>query len=257
MVCHLIGLDLALPLDLEMIRNGEGEVVAAKRLLERVFEHYARFFDVVVGDALYLEGPFFRYCLNHGKDVLAVLKGNNPALLEDARAVFDEMTPQVKHRDKGTIRFWDSEGFTSSENISAPLRVLHTEETEAKRKRIGGQWVTTTETSSWYWATTLPKTRCPTSVLWKAGHHRWDIENGNFNTLRRDWALNHCFKHDPVAIVNFILTLFIAFVLLQSFYHRNLKPQLRYIFNTLIRIADELHADLTRGNLHAPWRPPP
>ena len=50
-VCHLIGFDLALPLDVEMIRPGEDEVGAAKRLLERVFRDYARFFDAVVGDA--------------------------------------------------------------------------------------------------------------------------------------------------------------------------------------------------------------
>jgi len=31
-VCHLVGFDLALPLDLEPILPGEGEVIAAKRL---------------------------------------------------------------------------------------------------------------------------------------------------------------------------------------------------------------------------------
>lgn len=39
-VCHLIGFDLAVPLDVEAIRPGEGEVIAAKRLLARVFEHF-------------------------------------------------------------------------------------------------------------------------------------------------------------------------------------------------------------------------
>lgn len=253
MVCHLIGFDLALPLDVEMIGPHEGEVVAAKRLLQRVLTHYGRFFDVVVGDAIYLEGPLFGFCLKHGKDVVAVLKNNNPALLEDARAVFEHITPVVKDRHSATVRFWDAEGFTASENIAVPLRVLHTEETKTKRQRIAGQWQTATETSCWYWATTLPKARCPTGVLWKAAHHRWDIENDNFNTLSRDWGLNHCFKHDPVAIVNFILTLFIAFVLIQAFYHRNLKPQLRFIFNTLIGIADQLHAALAAGTLSVPW----
>jgi hypothetical protein len=30
--------------------------------------------------------------------------------------------------------------------------------------------------------------------------------------------------HDPTAIVNLVLTLFLAFVLLQCFWRRNLKP---------------------------------
>ena len=42
--CHLIGFDLALPLDLEPILPGEGEVIAGKRLLERVFKNYSKFF---------------------------------------------------------------------------------------------------------------------------------------------------------------------------------------------------------------------
>ena len=77
-----------------------------------------------------------------------------------------------------------------------------------------------------------------------------------------DWALNHCFKHDPTAIVNFVLTPFIAFVLVQSFYYRNLKPQMRGLFGTLISITDELYASLYRIQLrttfamHAPNPPP-
>jgi hypothetical protein len=53
-VCHLIGLELATPLDVEPIRPGEGEVTAAKRLAERVFGNYSRFFEAVVADALYM-----------------------------------------------------------------------------------------------------------------------------------------------------------------------------------------------------------
>lgn len=67
---------------------------------------------------------------------------------------------------------------------------------------------------------------------------------GRNKALYNDWALNHCFKHDPRAIVNFVLTLFIAFVLVQSFYRRNLKPQARALFGTLIAIADELYVSL-------------
>ena len=46
-VFHLVGFPIAMPLDVEMIRPGEGEVIAAKRLLEQVLGRYGRFFDVV------------------------------------------------------------------------------------------------------------------------------------------------------------------------------------------------------------------
>ena len=86
-VAHLIGFDLPVVLDIEMLAPGEGEISAAKRLLERLMERYGRFFDAVVGDALFWEAPLFELCRKHDKRLLAVLKDNNPALLADAQAL--------------------------------------------------------------------------------------------------------------------------------------------------------------------------
>ncbi len=242
-VCTLIGFDLALPLDVEMVQPGEDEVGAAKRLLKRVFREYSRFFDAVVGDAAYLEGPFFRFCQERGKHVIAVLKNNNRALLADAEGVFSAEEPRVTDDGRRTIEYWDAEGFTSSSGIDTPLRVLHTLETETKRERIAGKWEKKTETHTWWWATTIPKAVMPSRQIWQAAHKRWEIENQIFNTLVTHWSLNHCFRHEPTAIENFILTIFIAFVLVQAFYRRNLKAPLRARF-TLIAIASQLYLGL-------------
>ncbi len=260
-VCHLIGFNLAIPLDVELIRPGEGEVIAAKRLAKRVFGNYSRFFDAVVGDALYMEGPFFNFCLDRGKHIIAVLKGNNKSLLEDAQGLFSNTEPEIWNKEDCSIKYWHAEGF-KTETIDVPLRILHTEETHHKRRRIAGEWVEKDHRQSWWWATTIPEKKLSTPHLWQAGHRRWDIENCNFNTLGRDWALNHRFKHDPTAIVNFVLTLFIAFVLVQSFYYRNLKAPMRVLFGTLVSITEELYASLyhiqlrTAFAMHAPNPPP-
>jgi hypothetical protein len=66
---------------------------------------------------------------------------------------------------------------------------------------------------------------------------------GCFNSTSTHRGLDHVFKHEPTAIVNFVLTLFLAFVLLQCFWRRNLKPPFRDRF-TLIGLAAELHAAL-------------
>ena len=102
-VCHLIGFELAVPLDAELIGPGEGEVPAAMRLLERVFRNYGRFFDGVVADALYLESPFFNFCLDRDKEIIAVLQGNHRSLFQDAEGLFREMTPKIWHHDRLTI----------------------------------------------------------------------------------------------------------------------------------------------------------
>jgi len=57
-------------LDLEPQRVGEGEVVTALRLLERVLAAYPRAFDVLLADALYAVEPFLNFLLEHGKDAL-------------------------------------------------------------------------------------------------------------------------------------------------------------------------------------------
>jgi hypothetical protein len=81
-------------------------------------------------------------------------------------------------------------------------------------------------------------------------HWRWDIENDCFNITSTHWGLDHVFKHEPMAIINFILTLFLAFTLLQCFWQRNLKAPFRDRKSpfrdrfTLIGLAAELYQGL-------------
>lgn len=250
MVCHLVGHDLAVPLDVELLRPGEGEETAAKRLLERVFALYPRFFDAVVGDALYLDAPFINFCLDHHKHAIVTIRGDQRLLLQDAQGLFGQRLPGQWSEGKCRIQYWDVDGFTSCEGVQQPLRVLHTLETAQRRRRIAGQWQVTEETASWYWATTFSTQQLPTRTFWRAAHQRWDIENDCFNTLSTHWGLDHCYKHDAVAITNFTLTLFIVFVLLQSFWRRNLKPPKRILL-TLIALARELDRGL--AGCRAPW----
>ncbi len=251
-VCHLIGQDLALVLDVELLRPGEGEETAAKRLLGRVFRNDPRFFDVVSGDALYFDAPFINFCLDHHKHVIVTAKGEKRLLVQDAAGLFAEQPPGrwVDQHGRRTVQFWDEEGFSSCEGVKQPLRFLRTEETVRKRERIAGQWQEKEETTTWSWTTTLTKAQLSSRGLWRCGHARWDIENDCFNTLATHWGLNHCFKHAATAIVNFLLTSFIAYALLQSFWLRNLKPALRRGL-TLIALARELDRGLV--GCTAPW----
>ncbi len=255
-VFHLVGYPIAMPLDVEMIQPGEGEVIAGKRLLERAMDRYVRFFDVVLADALYVEAPFFNYCLEHGKDVIAVFKGEKRVLFQDALGAFTLIKPKTWKQDRCQVRAWDADGFTTAEGVKVTLRVLHTEETVTKRHRQGRKWIETTELHHWWWVTTIPLSRLSTRQLWEIAHRRWDIENDLFHTLVTYWSLDHCFKHEPTAILNFVLTLFIAFVLVQSFYYGNLKVQRRQNL-TLIGLATELLLGLVSMGMLAPWVCPP
>jgi hypothetical protein len=251
-VCHLIGHDLAVPLDVELLRPGEGEETAAKRLLERVFANYPRYFDVVSGDALYFDAPFINFCLEHKKHALVVVKGDHRLLLQDAQGLFAQQPGQLWQDGRRAVRYWDAEGFTTAEGVNKPLRVVHTQETVRRRERVAGQWRKTEETSTWYWATTLTGRQLSTRRVWQAGHGRWDVENDCFDTLSMHWGLDHCFKHEAAAIVNFVLTLFLAYVLLQCFWRRNVKGPLRQKIGTLLNLAEELRRGLG-AEVRAPW----
>jgi len=237
-VAHLVGFDLPIVLDIEMIAPGEAEIIAARRLLERLMTRYARFFDVVQGDAIYWEGPLFKLCQKYNKHLLAVLKDNNPSLLTDAKALLTGKPDTVVQLDNRVVKYWDQEGFTS-DSITTPFRVLRTEEFQTKRERIARNWVHTSLTSNWFWATSLPKLLVPTQQLAYAGHERWSIENTIFNTLAQHWAFDHCYHHEPTAILNFILILFIAHTLLACFHKRNIKDPL-WRNATLIAIAVQI-----------------
>ncbi|MFH1613513.1 MAG: transposase [Planctomycetota bacterium] len=244
--CNLLNTQIDLPLDIEPILAGENEVVAAKRIVQRLCDSYTRFFDVVVADALYMEGPFVNFCLGRGKDVIIVLKNNYPSLIEDAQGLFSRMEPEIWHINGRTIQVWDLDGFTA-DTIDVPLRVLHTIETYTEKVEENGQIIERKVTKSWWWATTIPQPRLRTKHLWKIGRSRWQIENNIFNSLSQHWSLNHCYKHDPVAIVNFVLMLFIVFTLAQCFYKRNLKPQMRKMINSLTSLTNQLYASLCVG----------
>jgi hypothetical protein len=246
-VCHLVRCDLAVPLDAELQQPGEGEVTAAKRLLERVFTNHPRLFDVVLGDALYCEEPFFNFCLEHGRDVVAVLKSDNRLLKRDADLRFSQLAPQHSWREgKRDIQAWDLDGFTTMTGVNGPVRVLHTHETWTERQLVAGKYEKQPKVADWWWAATITSQRLPAQQLCRAGHSRWDIENDNFNVLAKSWGLDHCFKHSPKAILNFILAIFIVHVLLQSFYKRNLKPS-RRVRLTFIALARDLYAAWVTG----------
>ena len=80
---------------------------------------------------------------------------------------------------------------------------------------------------------------------WPLGHRERLLQH-----LGGHWGLDHCFKHEPTAIVNLLLTSFIAYALLQAFYLRNLKPAARTGL-TLIGLARELDRGLV--GCRAPW----
>lgn len=119
-------------LDMEMQLPDEGEVAVALRLLERISLHYSHLFDVVMGDGLYAQAPFFKAVRAMNKHVIAVLKDERRDLTEDVRSTFPIVQPTSFKRGKKNkidVKAWDIEDLKSWPQTGLNVRVVRTEET--------------------------------------------------------------------------------------------------------------------------------
>ena len=238
----LLSADFPLLLDAEMQRPDETEIAAARRLLQRLLQTYPRAFDVVVGDALYTDLEIYALLEQHGKDVLTVLKRNQPDLLREAQTLLEEVTPEVEETATTWKEVRDLGGFTAWEKLTCPLRVVRSRESRQVRRQLDGH--PEELLSEWLWVTTCTTQRAPTAAIVRLGHARWDIENLGFNETVNRWHADHVYKHAANAMLTFWLMAMLAFNLFYAFSVRNLKPQRwrRYSYQHIARcLASELY----------------
>ena len=252
-VAMLLARPWPLLLDAEPLRAGEGEIEAARRLLERLLDRYPRAFDVVLGDALYTEPSIYGLLLGRRKDVITVLKRNTPELHDEARRLLVGDPHAVMPRRGGDRLVWDLEGFDGGSTVSRPVRAVRSSECVSVRRQIDAQWENVL--SEWLWVTTLSRHRASTAVLVELAHMRWDIENRGFQELTCRWQVDHVYRHEPTAITCLLLMAMIAFNAFYYFYSRNLSPALRRTYSALHLarcLLGELHAELPHTQPRGP-----
>ena len=222
MLVHRSG---CLVLDIELQRPGEDEIACAKRLLERLLQKCPKAFDVVGGDALYMNPGLWRLAASHRKHMVAVVKNENRDLVKDAEALFGERNPVTFTTGSTTCLWWDLDGFTTWPQFGPSVRVVKSIET----KRVRRQHTRLIEeiTTTWMWATTLPPAKAGTQTIFDVGHGRWCIENHGFNEMVHAWHLDHCYRHEENAILVMLLLLCLAYNIFHIMITFNLKPPLR------------------------------
>lgn len=241
----LVGENVAIWIDIEPQHRGEDEVAAARRLVERVHHRLPRSFDVVAGDGLYAQAPFFRAVRALGKDVIAVLKREELLLTREVRELCAQINPPTQVEGNHTARYWDFEHLTLGEGEGVPVRVVRSIETTTARRQRTRQ--VEEVTCEWLWVTTIERSRLPTRGVVDLGHGRWVIENEGFNQISRSgWALDHVYRHDPVAIEALTLLGMLAANVGQAFYDRDLKPELRKR-TTLAHVVSLIAAGIRLG----------
>lgn len=213
------------------IPKGEGELTAAKKLVNELNEDHYQYCDVIVVDSLYINAPFINTVLMNNKDVVVRVKQKNN-LIKDAEGlyknrkadyVYKNVTPKDKDTENGTlydIEIWDDESFDWS-NVDISLRVLKVKE----RKKVvnaAGE-IVKEEIQICYYATTMEKSQLKAFTVWKIAHRRWDEENGVFHWIKTYWNFDHRYSSDPIVIQAMYYLYVIAYNLFHLYIHRNLR----------------------------------
>ncbi len=210
-------------LDLEPIRPGEGEAEAALRLLGRMRRLYGpRFFDGVTIDSWYVQGPFLKALDKLGWVWVVVLKQERMEVFQEARALSAGKKPAEQFYDevrRRHVQLWGVKdlSFSKSYGYGRPVSVLHSQEQWTETKVIGGQKVSQPQTSHWWWMASEQLGGYADRPIYQAGHRRWGIENKAFNELTQFYHLNHCYHHEPVAMLAQMLILMLGFVLFSAY----------------------------------------
>jgi hypothetical protein len=217
---QLSGSELSVILDFEPMRAGEEECAAALRLLRRMRRKYGpRFFDVVVVDSWYTNGPFLKTVVAElGWPVIAVLKQERYEIHQEVLALTRGQKPtQQVERDGRQVEIWDVPSLRLSDTYTQPVRGVRVRERWTGRKRIGGNWVAQEKEQNWIWVVAGNLDGYAGAAIRDWGHLRWKIENSAFGELTQHWHLTHCAHHHPVAVVALLWIKIIAFTLFHAF----------------------------------------
>jgi hypothetical protein len=220
---QLSGPRLSVILDTEPMRPGEEECAAALRLLRRMRKKYGpRFFDLVVVDAWYTNGPFLKTVVEElGWPVVAVLKQERRDIYQEALALTAGQPTQVVERGEGPnqrrVEIWDVRELRFSDTYTDPVRVVRVREHWQERTQQGKEWITVEKEQTWIWVVAGDLDGYDGAAIRDFGHLRWKIENNAFCELTQHWHLTHVAHHKPVAVLALLWIKIIAFTLFHAF----------------------------------------
>ena len=240
-------------LDVEPIRPGEGEAEAGLRLLGRIRRIYGvRFFDAVTIDGWYVQGPFLKGVEKLGWSWIVVLKQERMEVFQEARQLSQGHEPDQHFYDaerKRDVQLWEIKDLSFSKAYGRNVRVVHSHETWTQTKIVGGEKTWKPRQSDWWWMVCPDLEGYPVPVVYQGGHRRWGIENKAFNELTQHYHLEHCYHHEPCAMLAQMLILILGFLLFTAYAVLH-SQRMRTGMTTLKDLAEDLKLALEAD---LPW----
>lgn len=208
----------ALLIDMERIPKRGKELPASHALLRRVKTALGTgCLDLVLGDGLYFNAPFFTLCLDElHSDVLVKTDDARRDVIVDAMGLFQAPPGQFEGivRAEGldverlcTYQMAMASGF-DMEHVKEPVWVVWIREEYLKKDLIVEFWVIFTQ--RYGPGLTIEDGR-------ELGHLRWDVENHGFKEFNQTMHSKHRYSQKPQAMAPIELLLSLIFILLQVF----------------------------------------
>jgi hypothetical protein len=232
------------------VLGDEGELTAARRLVDKLHTTYATFIDAFIFDGLYPNGPLLTKLTKLNYGALIVLRNENNEPLKEALALWQDQPPCKVVDDPQTgehIEFWDVDELETLDTYKGKIRVIRAEVTKTRPRLMNNTWC----------AAIIGKRprKLSLNTALKALRARWHIENTAFNQWTKYWNLSHVFRHSANALLAVLLLWSLAFNLLQLFVYRRLKRPRRPKdpTNTIRHIVEVMSREVGSLPEPIPW----
>ena len=167
-----------------------------------------------------MKGPFLKAIEKLGWAWLVVLKQEQMEVFQEARQLSARQKPDRcfhdPERDRD-VQLWRVTDLHFSESYRRPVQVVHSREAWTEKKILGGKKTPTAQSSDWWWMASDQLKGYPVELIYHGGHRRWGIENKAFNELTQHYHLEHCYHHEPTAMLAQMLILMLGFVLFSAY----------------------------------------
>jgi hypothetical protein len=232
-------------------KGHEGELTAARRLLDSLHDTYGGFIDAFVLDALYANGPVMTQLDGYGYGGFLVLKKEKNEPFKEALTLWQIQGSCEKYEDpdhKEQVQFWDADDIETLDTYEGKVRAVRAVVTKPDE-----------DPSTWCFAIIGPRARqLGRRTALRIIRSRWHIENTAFHQWISYWNLGHVFRHNQNALRAILLLWTLAFNLLQLFIYRRLgrcrRPKdptdtIRHIVEVMLREMATLPAPIPWATL--------
>jgi hypothetical protein len=189
-----------------------------------------RFFDLLVGDAIYLQSPFVKAIEKMGLDWVFNLKANQPELLAEAERTTDRKPNSIFTSTREELSLWYVEDAywpvaDRSVVVVKTVRLKSVTHVAVHRDKAGNKTTVkekTTEQSTNFYASNLVLGGISPLFIHKLGRSRWTIDTEVFQVMTTEGNLKQPSIHQGHDRALMVLTMIrlLAYLLTMVFYHR-------------------------------------